>query len=77
MRAQVPSVIVYKPYDERKATIFDNFESDFIEQFVKKHSYPLLMNFDISVILLYNIKDSKKNFQRRLTYIIFDLKFIN
>ncbi|CAK71695.1 unnamed protein product (macronuclear) [Paramecium tetraurelia] len=47
MRAQVPSIVVYKPYDERKAAIFDNFEISYIEQFVKKHSYPVLMNFDI------------------------------
>lgn len=31
MRASVPSIVVYKPYDERKATIVDNFESDYIE----------------------------------------------
>jgi protein disulfide-isomerase A1 len=31
MRASVPSIVVYKPYDERKATISDNFEESFIQ----------------------------------------------
>lgn len=63
MRAQVPSVVVYKPYDERKATIVDNFESEFIEQFVKKHSYPVLMSFDLSVILYTIYKTAKRIFK--------------
>ena len=49
MRASVPSIVVYKPYDEREATVTDDFEESSVEQFVKKHSYPVLMSFDIPV----------------------------
>lgn len=61
MRAEVPSLVVFKGYDERKVVLSDDFSYDGIEKFIKKNQYPILMNFDINVNLKICMLDCKTN----------------
>ncbi|KAM3142706.1 hypothetical protein pb186bvf_005090 [Paramecium bursaria] len=47
LKVLVPSVVVYKPFDERKAVLSDDLSYESIAKFVKKNSNPIFMTFDI------------------------------
>lgn len=58
----MPSVVVYKPFDERKAVLSDDLSYESIAKFVKKNSNPIFMTFDIPVLLFFLIKTAKRVF---------------